>query len=453
VITLPKRILVVDDDPGIRGLLGTALVPPEFSVHAYADARAALADLPSVRPDLIVCDITMPEMDGRAFLAEVRRSAAMEDVAFVFLSAVQDDDEILASFGNGADDFVTKPFHVLRFVAKVRATLRLAERRRPDTVTGEVGAAGTLPLLRYCEETRLTGRLTVTRGAASYWADFLGGDLTGSGAGPEPTGDAFDALLAMSAGSFVVEQRPLDASALRASVDRLAEPPAPPMRGATPAIPTGRLSRVDIRGDAVEVQTEGDNQPDFRVTTVVARRGQVLRKIESGWPHPLGRREDQALARAQIDRQHERVLAMLNGLASGAPASAEQVVEPSVLAFAVSFVADQVRVHLGGVMVATLLRRTHRATASRYPVLRTFRVAEEGRVAAETSADPLPRAADLVGASAAWTADFLAAAGEIVEKARSVSVRRVTRMLESELQSCGFYAALDGALDQGIRNK
>jgi hypothetical protein len=104
-------------------------------------------------------------------------------------------------------------------------------------------------------------------------------------------------------------------------------------------------------------------------------------------------------------------------------------------------------------MVATLLRRTHRATASRHPVLRTFRVAEEGRVAAETSADPLPRAADLVGASAAWTADFLAAAGEIVEKARSVSVRRVTRMLEPELESCGFYAALDGALDQGIRNR
>jgi hypothetical protein len=80
-------------------------------------------------------------------------------------------------------------------------------------------------------------------------------------------------------------------------------------------------------------------------------------------------------------------------------------------------------------------------------------VAEEGRVAAEAGSGPAPTGADLVGASAAWTADFLAAAGEIVEKARSVSVRRVTHMLESELEGCGFYAALDGALDQGMRNR
>jgi CheY-like chemotaxis protein len=435
----------VDDDAGIRGLLSNVLVAPEFAVHAYADARAALAALASVRPDLIVCDIAMPEMDGRELLREVRSLREMEDVAFVFLSAIQDDDEIMASFVSGADDFVTKPFHVMRFVAKVRATLRLVERRRPGTLTGDVGEAGTLPLLRYCEETRLTGRLTVTHGAAVLWADFLGGELSGAGARHDGTGeDALDGLLAMSAGSYVVEQRPLDAAALRASVERVPSGDVPVARAATPTIPSGRLSRVDVRGDTVEVQTEGDNQPDFRVTTVVARGGQVLRKIESGWPHPLGRREDHALAQAQIERQHERVLAMLRGLANGT-AAASHSVDPSLLAWAVSFVADQVRRLLGGVMVAALLRRTHRTAAASHPILRCFRIAEEGRVAAESEAgSPLP--AELVGASAAWTADFLSAAGEIVEKARGVPVRKVTRMLESELERCGYYAAVDTAL-------
>jgi CheY-like chemotaxis protein len=436
----------VDDDPGIRGLLGKALVAPEFAVHTYADARSALAALPTVRPDLIVCDIAMPEMDGHAFLGEVRRMREMEDVAFVFLSAVQDDDEIMASFVSGADDFVTKPFHLMRFVAKVRATLRMVERRRPDTLTGDVSQAGTLPLLRYCEEMRLTGRLTVTLGDTARWADFLGGELSGAGARPEDGGeDALDGLLAMGAGAYVVEQRPLDAAALRASVERLLSGEVPAARPETPTIPPGRLSRVDVRGDTVEVQTEADNQPDFRVTTVVARGGQVLRKVESGWPHPLGRREDHALAQAQIERQHERVLAMLRGLASGGTPGASQRVDPSLLAWAVSFVADQVRRPLGSVMVAALLRRTHRATAAAHPALRRFRVAEEGRVAPDL-AQPASSDVEIVSAAAAWTADFLAAAGEIVEKARGVPVRKVTRMLESELERCGYYAALDTAL-------
>jgi hypothetical protein len=287
----------------------------------------------------------------------------------------------------------------------------------------------------------------VTHGTAVRWADFLGGELGGAGARPDEAGeDALDGLLAMSAGSYVVEQRPLDAAALRASVERPPSGEVAAARIETPTIPPGRLSRLDVRGDTVEVQTEADNQPDFRVTTVVARGGQVLRKVESGWPHPLGRREDHALAQVQIERQHERVLAMLRGLASGAaPAAVTSSVDPSLLAWAVSFVADQVRRPLGSVMVAALLRRTHRATAASHPALRRFRVAEEGRVAPDP-AQPASSDVELVSAAAAWTAGFLGAAGEIVEKARGVPVRKVTRMLESELERCGYYAALDTAL-------
>jgi CheY-like chemotaxis protein len=444
--SLPKRIVVVDDDPGICRLLGTALGPPEFDLRAFDDPRSALAALPALRPDLIICDITMPGMDGHAFLEEVKRSGQRDDVAFVFLSAVQDEEEIVASFSRGADDFVSKPFHLLRFVAKVRATLRLAERRTPDVLTGAVDEGGTLPLLRYCEERRLTGRLTVRADGVERWADFLGGDMTAAGGIPEPTGeDAFDALLGMTAGSYRVEQRPLDAAVMRATFERLRAGDAATMSPAaegTPAVPSGRLSRIDVRGQAVEIQTEGGNQPDFRIVTVVARGGQILRKIESGWAHALLRREDEALARAQIDRQHERVLATLRDVAHEVPVSADAAVDPSLLAWAVSFVADQVRVLLGGVMVAALLRRTHREAGTRWPALKAFRVSEEGR-AIVTEPAPGPAGAGLPAAAAGWTSSFLRAAGEIAEKARGVSVRRVTRMLESELDRCGFYAALD----------
>jgi hypothetical protein len=107
-------------------------------------------------------------------------------------------------------------------------------------------------------------------------------------------------------------------------------------------------------------------------------------------------------------------------------------------------VAEQARHHLGAVMTVALLRQTHRAAARDRPVLRSFRVSEDGRVAPDREGPPrLP--ADVVPAVAAWTAGFLRAAAEIVAKVGNVRVRAVTHMLEGELDKCGYYTALERA--------
>src|SRR6202008_1726182 len=139
-----------------------------------------------------------------------------------------------------------------------------------------------------------------------------------------------------------------------------------------PSLPEGRLSRVVVRGHEGQGQTEAATRPLFTVTTILARDGQVLRKIESAWHHALKRREDVELARAQIERQHERVLAMLRELGGEAPDPATQPADPALLAWAVSFVVEQVRHHLGAVMAVALLRRGHRALLREHPALRGF---------------------------------------------------------------------------------
>jgi hypothetical protein len=202
-----------------------------------------------------------------------------------------------------------------------------------------------------------------------------------------------------------------------------------------------------VRGRDVQVQTEAANRPVFTVTTVMARDGQVLRKIESAWQHALKRREDVQLARAHIERQHDRVLAMLRELGREAPPAAEaagEAVDPSLLAWALSFVSEQVRHHLGAVMTVALLRRTHRSLGREQPLLRSFRVAEDGRVQAEGAAGSLPAGA--VIAVAAWTAAFVNAAAELVERVRGLRLRTVTRMMEAELERVGFYGACEDAL-------
>ncbi|MBI3932704.1 MAG: response regulator transcription factor [Acidobacteria bacterium] len=452
----PKRIVVVDDEARIRRLVAEVLRAPDFEVTTFADARDALARLPETRPDLIICDVLMPEMDGRGFLKLVKETQDFRDVPFIFLSGIRSNEEIADTLEAGADDFVGKPFHPRRLVAKVQATLRMSARlasveRPQDALAGTVGEAGTLPLLKFCEDSRLTGRLSVESGPEGRWAEFVGGELikAGGGSGAE---DALDALLAVGGGSYRIEQRRLDPRALEEVERRVKEgrtdtAPLPPSD--VPLIPGGRLSKIEVRGQSVEVQTEGENRPNFTVTTVIARSGQVLRKIETSWQHPLLRTEDQELARVQIDRQHDRVVATIRELTleatprKGTPQE-RQVVDGSILAWAASFVAEQARDALGSVMTVALLRRTHRRLAREHESLRSFRVSEDGRVLLDAPGGPAV-ARHAVAAVAAWTAAFVAEASSIVERIGALKVRQATRMMEADLDQMGFYAAFEQA--------
>ena len=454
-MSVRKRIAVVDDDAYVLRVVEAALRGEGFEVASFEDPRDALAGMRDMAPDLILCDVLMPFMDGRALFREVKETPKLKDVPFVFLSGVEGDDEIVDTLERGADDFVSKPFNMSRLLAKVRATLRLAE-RRSDALSGSVGPAGTLPLLKFCEDCRLSGRLSIRSGDEARWADFLGGELVHAGGAPEVPGEEpLDLLLGMESGTYRIEQRRLDPDALRRSESKAAEerPPSAPGQGFVP-IPAGRLSMIRVRGQDLQVQTEGENRPEFTVTTVVARDGQVLRKVQSAWHHPFKRREDQEVARSQIDRQHDRVVAMLQGLSMesspvpvpSAPAAALGV-DPSLLAWAISFVAEQVRDHLGAVMTLAQLRGSLRRAAKSRPALRSFRVAEDGRVVPATSEPSLSAAA--VEAVAAWTAEFLAAAGEIVDRAGAIRLRQATRIMEAELERIGFYSAFDAVVAAG----
>jgi CheY-like chemotaxis protein len=455
-VSLRKSIVVIDDDAYILRVVESALYREGFDVQSFRDPRDALAGMRDAAPDLILCDVLMPFMDGRALFREVKATARLKDVPFVFLSGVDANDDIVETLERGADDFLSKPINMARLVAKVRATLRLAERRH-DALSGPIGPAGPLPLLKFCEDSRLSGRLSVRSGDESRWADFLGGELVLAGGAPEVAGEEpLDLLLAMGSGTYRIEQQRLDPEALRRSESKVAEerPAGEPGAGFVP-IPAGRLSMIRVRGQDIQVQTEGENRPEFTVTTVVARGGQVMRKVQSAWHHPFKRREDQDVARSQIDRQHDRVLAMLQGLAAEtapvpvptAPTAALGV-DPSLLAWAISFVAEQVRDHLGAVMTVALLRGSYRRTARGRQAIRAFRVAEDGRVVPASPEESLPPAA--VEAVAAWTADLLSSAGEIVDRAGGIRLRQATRMMEAELERIGFYAAFDAVVAAGL---
>jgi len=122
------RILVVDDDADIRGLVKELLERSGALVREAANGKEALRMLYDARPDLIVLDIAMPEMDGWQTLERIRE---MTDVPVVMLTAREGELEAVRGLKAGADDYVRKPFGRQELLARVQALLRRSTASKP----------------------------------------------------------------------------------------------------------------------------------------------------------------------------------------------------------------------------------------------------------------------------------------------------------------------------------
>jgi two-component system OmpR family response regulator len=116
------RILVVDDEPNITELVSMALRYEGFEVDVASDGRSALARAQSFRPQLIVLDVMLPDLDGFGVLRRIRADG--HPVSVVFLTARDATEDKVNGLTLGGDDYVTKPFSVEELVARVRAVLR-----------------------------------------------------------------------------------------------------------------------------------------------------------------------------------------------------------------------------------------------------------------------------------------------------------------------------------------
>ncbi|MGR3376393.1 response regulator [Salipiger abyssi] len=116
-----KTILIIDDDPGIRGLLTDYLEDQGFQAEAFATCRSAEARLRRGSADLVLLDLKLPSESGLVFLQELRRS--MQTPVIMLTGASEEADRIVG-LELGADDYVTKPFSPRELLARVRAVLR-----------------------------------------------------------------------------------------------------------------------------------------------------------------------------------------------------------------------------------------------------------------------------------------------------------------------------------------
>jgi DNA-binding response OmpR family regulator len=134
---IPERpILVVDDDAKIVRLVRTYLERDGFSVVTAADGPAALDAIERHRPALVVLDLMLPELDGRAVIRAVRRDDAAAATPILVLSARGSTIDRIAGFEDGADDYLPKPFSFDELLARLRAL----HRRTTDAAAADLHA-------------------------------------------------------------------------------------------------------------------------------------------------------------------------------------------------------------------------------------------------------------------------------------------------------------------------
>ena len=119
------HILVLEDDPSVQMLLRKQLTAHGFKVTCASDGLDGLLKLETIRPDLMICDVMMPNLDGIEFVKAVKGHGETQRIPVIFLTAKTDPRSMIDGINVGARFYVTKPFQIDDLVGKVQKALKV----------------------------------------------------------------------------------------------------------------------------------------------------------------------------------------------------------------------------------------------------------------------------------------------------------------------------------------
>src|SRR6187401_2490174 len=124
-----KKILVIEDEPEMRRNITALLRYKEYDPIAAENGRLGVEVARRDKPDLILCDVMMPELDGRGVLHALQQDAALALIPFIFLTAKGEKDDLRSGMNLGADDYLTKPVANADLVQAIEARLRRSQQQ------------------------------------------------------------------------------------------------------------------------------------------------------------------------------------------------------------------------------------------------------------------------------------------------------------------------------------
>lgn len=127
---MSEQVLVIDDDPDILDFVRRSLEAEGFSVRTASDGRGGLAAATSTPPDMVLLDLSLPDLDGYEVLRSLQAGAATSHVPVVLITVASTVEDLVKGLDAGADDYVTKPFAIEELIARVGSVLRRSKSLR-----------------------------------------------------------------------------------------------------------------------------------------------------------------------------------------------------------------------------------------------------------------------------------------------------------------------------------
>lgn len=130
MVSVPKNILVVDDDDDVRTIISAVMASADYDVREASGGEEALAAIGAKEPDLVLLDYMMPGLSGLEVCQKIRALPGGSFIPVIILTARTELQDKIAGLASGADDYVTKPFQHEELLARVRAHLRIRDLSR-----------------------------------------------------------------------------------------------------------------------------------------------------------------------------------------------------------------------------------------------------------------------------------------------------------------------------------
>ncbi len=130
-MSIPKNILVIDDEIQIRRLLKIGLEDSGYSVFEAEDGKRGIQELINHKPSIVLLDLGLPDEDGLIVLKKIRE---FSDVPVIILSVRNSEKDIISALDSGANDYITKPFNIGELLARIRASLRYYQPEQTNPV-------------------------------------------------------------------------------------------------------------------------------------------------------------------------------------------------------------------------------------------------------------------------------------------------------------------------------
>lgn len=294
-------ILVVDDEDIYLFAVKHALEQDGHQVETFNDPKRALEHMETTRPELVISDVRMPDLDGFGFKKALAERFPRLDVPFVFLSSLAETDHIVRGLNADADDYLTKPVDPRLLRAKIRTLLaRRSQRGVKKTYRGDLHLIPFVKIVQFCESNGFSGEVDFFAENLEVTIPFRGGDLLLDEI--EEADALLESLYDLDSGSFSIRTATIAFDELPGVV-AFSSADAYDGREKKPEEPMGRLSAITLNDRDFQVQTEMVHHPEVSVLTVVVLDGNTLLKRVRGVPHTSGRRELEQL----IGEQHEAV--------------------------------------------------------------------------------------------------------------------------------------------------